>query len=817
MKNIGPYDPCPCGSGKKHKFCCLGKSAAPASPRSPLANAAALPLPAMFGQAVAHHQQGRLDAAAALYRQILELAPGHADALHLSGVIALQKGQPAAAVDLIRKALRIRQSEHYYSNLGNALKDLGQLPEAVEAYRQALAVRPDLAIAHCNLGHALMLLGRLDESVAACRQALAIQPDFAEALANLGNALGQQGRLEEAIDCYRQALARNPQLAEVHGNLGNAYLLQGRHDDAIAACQRALQLDPRFAAAYSHLGKAFAARGRIEQAIDCFLRALQVGDNLLTRSDFVGSIRQVHFQAPHAVAREYVLRALTEAWVRPGDLLTPALSLVETNPVVRDCLARAVQAWPQFLDRPALFGAAGLRPVAEDALLLCLLENVAINSMAFERLLTMTRRILLEEAIAALASPAAGDAVLMDFYCALARQCFINEYVYDCSAEDDAKLSALWQQVRDRADTQAPVPPACLAALGAFLPLGTLDGIDTLLARPWPAAVQALLRQQVIEPRTERDLQAAMPRLTAIGNGVSRSVQAQYEENPYPRWVQVPCSVQAAGVDEVLRHLMPDAHFDALGKTDALEVLVAGCGTGQHAIETARQFSGANVLAIDLSLASLAYAQRKTEELGLANIAYAQADILQLGALGQTFDVIESVGVLHHLESPLAGWQVLCDLLRPGGLMCIGLYSALARQDIVAARAHIAAQGYAANARDIRRCRQDLMAGAMAPRPAQFLSSRDFFSMSDCRDLLFHVQEHRFTIAQLRDMIAALDLHFIGFMLDPAVAQRYAQQFPDDRARTDLDNWQAFEAAHPDTFARMYQFWVQKRANPSGT
>src|SRR5262249_16383310 len=154
------------------------------------------------------------------------------------------------------------------------------------------------------------------------------------------------------------------------------------------------------------------------------------------------------------------------------------------------------------------------------------------------------------------------------------------------------------------------------------------------------------------------------------------------------------------------------------------------CGTGQHPIEAAQQFAGASVLAIDLSLSSLAYAKRKTRELGRTNIEYAQADILKLGALGRSFDLIESSGVLHHLGDPFAGWRVLVSLLRPGGFMTIGLYSEIARSDVVAARAFIAERGYRPTAEDIRRCRQELIALDEGRRFRGITASGDFFSIS---------------------------------------------------------------------------------------
>ena len=252
---------------------------------------------------------------------------------------------------------------------------------------------------------------------------------------------------------------------------------------------------------------------------------------------------------------------------------------------------------------------------------------------------------------------------------------------------------------------------------------------------------------------------------------------------------------------------MPAAVFQNVGKPD-IDVLIAGCGTGQHAIETAQRFVGASVLAVDLSLASLAYAKRKTVALDRSNIEYAQADILKLGALGRTFDLIESSGVLHHLADPLAGWRVLLSLLRPGGFMMIGLYSEIARAEIVKTRAFIAERGYQATAGDIRRCRQALIAGG--GEFSNVIASVDFFSTSGCRDLLFHVQEHRFSIPEIARFIAQNGLAFVGFDLDHFTLQRYIAKFPHDTAMSDLASWEMFERANPSTFSGMYQFWVQK-------
>ena len=209
------------------------------------------------------------------------------------------------------------------------------------------------------------------------------------------------------------------------------------------------------------------------------------------------------------------------------------------------------------------------------------------------------------------------------------------------------------------------------------------------------------------------------------------------------------------------------------------------------------------MLAVDLSLASVAYARRKTREAGLSNIDHAEADILKLGSLDRRFDVIEAVGVLHHLADPAAGWRILLSLLRPGGVMLVGLYSALARQPVNAVRELIAEHGWRPTAGDIRACRQAMVQRALGPVTA------DFFTTSRCRDLYFHAVEHQFGIGDLKSFVAANALTFLGFELPPDVQPLVDEIIP-AAEQGDLDRWDAFERAHPRSFFGMYLFWVQK-------
>jgi SAM-dependent methyltransferase len=173
--------------------------------------------------------------------------------------------------------------------------------------------------------------------------------------------------------------------------------------------------------------------------------------------------------------------------------------------------------------------------------------------------------------------------------------------------------------------------------------------------------------------------------------------------------------------------------------------------------------------------------------------------------------MIQAGGVLHHLGDPWAGWQVLRSLLRPNGVMYVALYSELGRCDVVAARAFIAEHGYGPAPDDVRGCRQALMAQADGAPWKNIALFNDFFTTSECRDLLFHVQEHRMTIPEIKRFLDATGLTFLGFELGSRSRHQYAVCFHDDPAMIDLDHWHAFEQDNPYTFASMYRFWIQRQ------
>ena len=168
MNQASRNDPCPCGSGKKFKKCCLGKVAQNPAAQIPRAESHDLnainvePPTESLVRAVSLHKAGKLEEAEAIYQSLLKINPGDSHALHYLGLIALQKGRYPDAVDLISKAIQSNSEiPAFHCNLGNAYRSLSQFDTAISAYRKAIQLDPKFEAAHSNLGNALKDAGRL--------------------------------------------------------------------------------------------------------------------------------------------------------------------------------------------------------------------------------------------------------------------------------------------------------------------------------------------------------------------------------------------------------------------------------------------------------------------------------------------------------------------------------------------------------------------------------------------------------------------------------------------------------------------------------
>ena len=155
---------------------------------------------------------------------------------------------------------------HY--SLGNAYLNLGRYQDAVEAYKQAIKIKPDYADAHYYLGNAYDKLGRYQEAIEAFGQAIKIKPDYAEAHYNLGLAYGKLGRYQDAVESYKQTVRIKPDYAKAYINLGISYYKLGRYQDAVEPYKQAIRIKPDFTMAHYALGVVYSVIGDKESALE---------------------------------------------------------------------------------------------------------------------------------------------------------------------------------------------------------------------------------------------------------------------------------------------------------------------------------------------------------------------------------------------------------------------------------------------------------------------------------------------------------------------------------------------------------------------
>jgi tetratricopeptide (TPR) repeat protein len=240
-----------------------------------------------------HHQQGQLDEAARLYQSVLAQQPGDPDALHLLGVVSLQKGDYRGAADQISQAIAGNPGKAaYHANLAEALRSLGQLDRAADCCRTALRLQPRSAETVNTLALVLLAQGRNEEAVAQFREAMCLKPDYGLACNNLGNALRLAGDLDGALTHFRRATEIDPQLAEAHSNLGQLLLERHQPHEALAHLRTAVRLRPNLAEARNNLGNALRETGRLAEARQSYAEALRINPTLAMTYNNMGQALQ---------------------------------------------------------------------------------------------------------------------------------------------------------------------------------------------------------------------------------------------------------------------------------------------------------------------------------------------------------------------------------------------------------------------------------------------------------------------------------------------------------------------------------------------
>lgn len=710
---------------------------------------------------------GELDASLEILNRVLSKNTGAAEAYINRGLIRISSGDKSGALSDLERAHELK-------------------PHITEIW--------DWIIGFYAEGN------RYTEAIHALTKMIEMDPNRHNSIGLLIKFIQKVNNADLAVQSFKKVLEVIPGNAAMRVNLGVAQNMLGYKEDAIKSFENAILIDNTFVEAYYNLGRVLKEQGKLNEAIKSYSKALAIKPNhAYALNNLCIILRNVRFGRYDASIENAIISIIDrKTTVRPNDFATTAISMIKLRPKMRNILESNLSSNLSEQINEII------SVLSDTPLLLKIMKVCPLPDLELELLLNKVRSYILKNV-----STVMGGSQLLKLQSALALQCFTNEYVYSLSKEDINTLEELQVSIKEKLDAGRQPDPKHILSLASFKALNKFTWSNKLQNNP---NINEVYIRQIIEPEQEKRLKRQIKTIDTISDEISIKVREQYEENPYPRWINIGLRKEPATISKITNELQLRLFNNTVTSIEFPKILVAGCGSGQHSISTATRFKGAKILAVDLSLSSLAYAVRKSNEIAIENVEYMQADILKLEGLNRKFDIIECSGVLHHMQDPMEGWRTLVNCLHLGGLMKIGLYSELARKSVVKWRNEINKLGLNPNIEDIRTIREKVISSEDA-LSRHILTWNDFFSTSEIRDLIFHVKEHRFTLIQIKKHLAQLGLEFCGFeTID--IVKKFREEYPSREDVYDLVKWDIFEQKNPSSFVGMYQFWCQKISEP---
>jgi len=417
---------------------------------------------------------------------------------------------------------------------------------------------------------------------------------------------------------------------------------------------------------------------------------------------------------------------------------------------------------------------------------LCLiLERQLNNSYLIEDVIYLSRKALLERAIA-------GENInrFIPFLSSLSCQMLLTDGLFFASKEEKALLETLVSTNSENIES-------------LLIQICYMNTEDALCF--WTNNQNAFKSDTLAQLNSDLEFYSTVmmsQNRGSIDNNLSKAVQSFYIENPYPKWkttqVNEECSIAPI--------------FQKRGKKtpNELTILSAGCGTGIQLVDLATSQPNATIIAIDLSPASIAYAQQMTQKYGINNIEFHLLDILKVAELGYTFDMIVCTGVLHHMQSPQDGLDALASVLSTDGAMHLAYYSTLARvelkqitQDITE---FLAVDEQSITREGIRHWRSQL---TKEQKQRAWYRNLDFFNLSGLFDLLFHPQQAEYSPLELEAMLTAAGMKF-DWMNRKQNFHSVERKHPAPASGETMHYWDEIEKQTPDLFMGMISFYASK-------
>ena len=667
------------------------------------------------------------------------------------------------------------------------------------------------------------------------KEILSLNENHIEANFNLGTLYTQLKKYDLALPLLMKAKEFNPNNININLNIGNLFLNRGDFKTSLKYFEKIIQIQPKFVLAHFNRGIIFNNQKKYQEAIICFEKVIQIEPNNINALNVLGIIFQQLGEFKKSLS--YLKKSLSIAPnnLRVVNTLLNLLSSIHLSNVSENNSFDLVELFVflfknDSIDHNTLFNNAKnfiifeenkkkiqqlidhdesllsldvVKKAIKKELFLLTLQKSLFRDKFLEKFLCHIRREFLQ-----LFQDKSEKLIkeYLNFIISFAQQSFLNEYLFFQSNDEIRIINDL----KIKIEKDKNISELEISILACYLPLNVSEKISNKLVNYSSKnnSFNDLVQIQIKEPLREEELKTSINSFDTISDNISKKVRDQYEKNPYPRWRYTNITPKNNFLSILNNNIYPNKIISNSNNLKR-DILIAGCGTGQQLVSKA-SYENSDILAVDLSLSSLSFAKRKMQELNHSNIEFLHGDILNLKNLNKKFSVIECVGVLHHLKHPEEGLKVLLNSLEPNGYLKLGLYSEYARQHIVEARKLIKKYNFDSNILSIRNFREIIKNDKENETLQKLNYNYDFYSTSNVRDLIFHVQEHRYTIPKISELLKKYDLEFLGFT-NSSIKKEYSKYYPSDLKNTSLENWNDFEINNPDIFKQMYQFWVKNK------
>jgi len=751
-------------------------------------------------QAIQLYQSGNINHAKQVLNSYISHFPEDINANLLSAAISASENDFSTVVKKCKKVLKVEPG-----NI-NACYNAAVASEKLQNYQDVLLFSSQLLQNDLNNVPALLLhiralcaQGKQAECItfinAIPENLILSTPAISMKLAECNMAVSDN---ELALKIFRNNIATNINVAECFHNIGIIMDRQGKINNAIQAYQSAVSIAPDSLPSNYNLAFVLDKNGNKSEALKVINRCFDINDSVKVRQAFVQILSTASAEHVDKITVKYLLNVMADKETDAQKLSSLVIMLLKNKyQVINDLCTKAKKGYlSDFIE----YFNQNLNEINNIKMLPLLLINLPIVNYDFECFAKMLRHALLLQ----LSNEGVVSEEILYLCSAMAIHCYINGYVFIATEEEKNIVSSLLADIDN--NNKKYISAICMYE--SLYDLHKKNNIN-INSSDYKDVFSKLIELQLDDNLAEEKLYHSISCQTKIKDETSLIVQKQYEGNPYPVW-QTLSVRQPESIAEIIRPVQAYSDNIKVISNDP-EVLIAGCGTGSHALQSAMRIKHKTITAIDLSRRSLAFAKRKAVEYKLEHINFRQLDILQVSSLNKKYDLIESVGVLHHMQVPVDGLKCLVDILKPGGLMNIGLYSKLGRRYIIKAKSIYDDPNRHISDEEIRRLRVEIMNSDDDELVKNISGYKDFYSLHDCRDLIFHENENNYDISELASLIEEAGLEFIGFDLpDQTILSHFRTMFPDNGAQSKIQNWVEFEEKYPDTFSSMYVFWCRK-------